>query len=313
MCHSAQRVRQANYNLSLSYLFDLIRLARPKQWTKNLLVFAALLVTKQYLNPDAVARTLAAFFAIAFVSSATYVINDLLDRERDAFHPKKKHRPLASGRVSTVAALLLAVILAACGLALGFRLGSSDLAVLCTYLTIQVLYNGLLKRVAVADVFVIASGFVLRAVLGAVVIQVQISGWLLFCTGAMALLLGFAKRRSEFINQGEHRLASREALAGYTKVALDAFVLFSAACTAMAYGIYSIESETAKRFPLIIVSTVFVCYGICRYLLIVYKDDEGGEPETLLFTDIHMILTILFFVISVFVATSYTEVPFLGR
>ncbi|MGV3615899.1 MAG: UbiA prenyltransferase family protein [Fimbriimonas sp.] len=286
---------------------------RPKQWTKNLLVFAALIFSGLFREPASILAACAAFAGMCLVSSATYVFNDLADANRDRHHPTKRFRPIASGAIGKVPASALGTLLLAVGLALVGWLGASSLSIVGVYLALQVLYNLWLKRVPVADVHCIAAGFVLRAVLGAAAIGVSISGWLLFCTGALALMLGFGKRRHEFLLQGELRSHSRESLVSYNRVVLDALVLMFATAAALCYGIYSLESTTASRFPGIIVTTPLVVYGIARYLLIVFTIDEGGEPADVLFKDPHLLLTIFLFLVTSLAAMSGLRLPLIER
>lgn len=286
-----------------------VRLLRPKQWTKNLLVFAAILFTNQLRNSHALLLTLMAFFGMSFLSSAVYVLNDIQDVEKDRAHPRKRLRPIASGQVSKGSALALFFVVLALSVALLVPLGMLTLSVVGAYVVLQILYNSGWKRIPVLDVFIIGSGFVLRAMLGAAAIDAKISAWLLLCTAGLALLLGFAKRRHEFILQGDSRSLSRASLAGYSRQALDGLVIMTATGAALCYGIYAIASPTAHRFPALIFSTLFVYYGICRYVLIVFGNDEGGEPETLLFKDKHILASVVLFVASAVVALSITKVP----
>jgi 4-hydroxybenzoate polyprenyltransferase len=288
-----------------------VRLLRPKQWSKNLLVFAGLLFTASFDEPSLVLRALWAFLAMALANSGTYALNDALDAERDRLHPSKAGRPVASGEVSRGVALTLALALMAAGLALAFGLNLASGLVVTAYLALQGLYNGALRSIPVADVFGLSVGFVLRAMLGATCISVQISGWLLFCTAALALLLGFAKRRHEFLVQGESRAEGRRSLGGYTKSSLDALVLVSACVAALCYGIYSLESPTAQAHPALLLTAPFVLYGICRYLFLVFSFDEGGEPESLLWKDPHIWGSVLGFVATALLAMSGLELPFL--
>ena len=278
---------------ALSY----IKVARPKQWSKNLLVFAALLFTGSFKDSGLVAKTLLAFAAMSLISSATYIVNDLIDLERDRQHPKKSKRPLAAGEVSPAVAVAMAVVFAGISLAISASLGRASLFIIVIYLVLQVAYNGGLKKVPVADVFVISLGFILRAVLGAVAISAPISSWLLFCTGGLALMLGFGKRRNEFVVQGEDRSKTRESLEGYNLAALDALVTMASVGAALSYALYVIQSDTGHRFPGLIFTSPFVFYGISRYVYLVFKQGEGGEPENLLFRDRHILFTIIGFTI----------------
>ncbi|HVT14030.1 MAG TPA: decaprenyl-phosphate phosphoribosyltransferase [Fimbriimonadaceae bacterium] len=288
---------------------SLILLVRPKQWSKNLLVFAAFIFTASFHDPEAIRNVLVAFAALCLASSFVYVLNDLLDVKSDRLHPRKKYRPIASGAVSAPLAAGIAAIALAGSASLSLLLNHTSMAVLGTYVVLQVLYNFGLKKVAVADVFLISLGFILRAALGAAALSVTISSWLLFCTGALALMLGFSKRRSEFILLGDQRGEVRESLAAYSKGALDALVVMFACGAALCYGVYAVQSPTAHRYPGLILTTVFVFYGICRYVLIVFGKDEGGEPETLLYRDPHLLFSIVMFIIAAVLAMSGVKVP----
>ena len=289
-----------------------LRLVRPRQWSKNALVFAAPLFAGG-LGMASWERAGLAFLAMGLVSSATYVFNDLFDVERDRRHPTKRLRPLASGAVSKRAALGLGALLGLAGLALGAAMGRRVLLGLLVYVAIQAAYNLRLKRVAVADVFVVASGFVLRAVLGAAAVGVGISGWLLFCTGSLALMLGFAKRRHEFVLQGEDRSTSRESLVHYTRPALDALVVLFAASAAMDYAIYCLTSASAHRYPALVLTAPFVLYGVARYVLLVFSLDEGGEPADLLTRDPHLLASVGLFLLAAVLALGGLRLPLLEQ
>lgn len=273
-----------------------IKVARPKQWSKNLLVFAALLFTANFKQTDLVVKTLLAFAAMCLISSATYIVNDLVDLERDKAHPKKSKRPIASGEVPVGAAVGLAVVLGAASIAIAFSINRETAFLIGLYLAMQAVYNMGVKQVPVADVFVISFGFILRAALGAAAISVPISPWLLFCTGALALMLGFGKRRNEFVSQGEARKKSRESLEGYNLQVLDALVTMACVGAALCYALYVIESDTGRKYPGLIFTAPFVFYGVSRYVYLVFKREQGEEPENLLFKDPHILFTILGFV-----------------
>lgn len=288
-----------------------IRLLRPKQWTKNLLVFAALIFTHSYSDTDLVSLTLLAFASMCLASSAVYTLNDVIDAERDRNHPRKKHRPVASGAIRPALASVIGLLCLGGGVALALQVNVSFLLGVAVYLMVQVLYSLGLKAVPILDVFIVATGFVLRAVLGALAIEVGISGWLLLCTGLLALMLGFAKRRHEFMSQGEGRGDSRPALLGYTQAALDALVVFSSAGAALAYGVYAIESDTAKKYPALVLTLPAVLYGVMRYLFLVFGRQEGGEPENLVFGDLHMIVCVIAFVCLALLAMSGYRIGFI--
>lgn len=288
-----------------------LRLLRPKQWSKNLLVFAAILFTNELRDSHALLHTFMAFFGMCLISSAAYIANDIRDVEKDRAHPRKKHRPIASGGVSVVAAVVEAMIVLAVGAVLIILLGREAIAVVLAYAALQLIYNLVGKETAVLDVFLISAGFVLRAVLGAAAINREISAWLLLCTGALALLLGFGKRRSEFISQGDRRSESRVSLAGYSRQSLDALVVMASTAAALCYGIYALESPTAHRYPALVITTVFVFYGICRYVLRIFREDEGAEPETILYRDLHILFSVILFVASAIAAMNMEKIPFI--
>jgi len=292
-------------------LKNLVKLLRPKQWAKNLLVFAAWMFAGKYTDQSSFLSVALAFASMCLASSGVYIVNDVLDRDRDRNHPKKKERPIASGAVPVSLALALALVLVVAALLIAWTLTKTCLILVATYLLLQVAYNLWLKSIPVLDVFIIATGFIVRAVLGASALVVAISGWFLFCTGALALMLGFAKRRNEFIAQGEDASNSRESLSHYSKPALDALVVMFATGAAICYGIYTLQSSAAKAHPGLILTAPFVFYGITRYVLLVFRQNEGGEPADLLFGDWHIIGSVLFFVATAALAISGLRLPFL--
>lgn len=268
----------------------LIAAVRPQQWTKNLLVFAGLIFAGKFMDPTAILATVEIFVAFCFASSAGYLINDVLDKEGDALHPEKRLRPVASGSISVGAAAATAIILAGLALFIPFATALPyGVAVVGLYLLNQAFYMGIARKVAVLDVFVIGGGFLLRAVAGAVVLDVFISRWLLVCTFLLALFLGFAKRKHEF----DLGTAARESLEGYTPALLDHFIVISAAAAVISYGVYAIESSTAKAHPVLFFTIPFPIFGVFRYLQIVYKRNGGGTPEQVLLKDPWMYGTIL--------------------
>jgi 4-hydroxybenzoate polyprenyltransferase len=286
-----------------------IRLLRPKQWTKNFLVFAALIFTGQFSTGGPVIASLLAFVALCLASSSVYCLNDLLDAEKDRNHPKKKERPIASGEVSPALAVVLAILCCISGLAIGYLVRMELAAGILLYLVVQLGYNFLLKRKPVIDVFVLGFGFVLRAGLGAVALDVTISAWLLFCTGALSLLLGFAKRRSEYMMEGHDVSKTRPSLMGYNQATLDALVLFSASIASLSYGMYAIQSETAQKHPGLVLTTPLVIYAVARYLYLSLSQNEGGEPETLLVSDCHLAIVVILYLLVAIAAMLGLQIP----
>jgi 4-hydroxybenzoate polyprenyltransferase len=294
-----------------SSILNTIALLRIRQWTKNLLVFAALLFTRSFEDSNRLLVSIWAFLAMSLISSAIYVFNDLKDVESDRLHPEKKSRPLASGKVRSSTACILGLLCLAGGLALGFYINQATFATLLFYIALQIAYNLGVKHKPIADVFAVSLGFVIRAALGAVAIDVAISGWLLLCTLALALLLSLGKRRHEFILMGDNRGVIRASLNGYTQQTLDALVILSACCAALFYGIYAVDSQTARNHPGLIVTVLFVFYGVSRYVFLIFSRGEGGEPDTIMVRDRHIILCLILFVIAAALAMKGFSLPFI--
>lgn len=282
----------------------LFRLLRVKQYTKNVFVLAALFFTKQFMHPEPCLRTALAILVMCLVGSGTYIANDIVDAERDRAHPQKKDRPIASGLVSLPVGLSVAAVCLIAGLVLAYVAGLGVLYCALFYLAMQAAYNAGVKHVPIADVFVIAAGFVLRVVIGAVAIRVDLSGWILLCTGSLALLLGFGKRRHEFIEQSEFHWKSRESLKDYTIHTLDGLVVSSASIAILCYGLYGIESSTAKLYPGLIWTIPVVAFGIYRYMLLIFGNADTGEPETVVLRDRPLAVTFVLFIAVAAVAMS---------
>ncbi|MBS1703423.1 MAG: decaprenyl-phosphate phosphoribosyltransferase [Armatimonadetes bacterium] len=293
---------------------DLVKLVRVKQYTKNVFVFAAyIFYVEGWQTPGAIKAVLLAFAAMCCASSTTYIANDIYDIEKDRNHPVKKNRPLPSGRVPVLAAFTMAVVLLVASVVLGFLSNIQVVYGLAAYLLIQVMYNLWLRNKSVADVACISLGFVIRVVIGALAISAHVSGWILLCTATLALMLGFGKRRHEYILMGDDAHTSRKSLAEYTHQSLDMLVMFSATCAALTYSVYSIESPTARSYPGIILTTPFVIYGIARYIVIVFGSGESGEPESMVLRDPHLIVTFVGFAAAAAIGLTNVPLPFLYR
>ncbi|MDD2520602.1 MAG: decaprenyl-phosphate phosphoribosyltransferase [Kiritimatiellae bacterium] len=266
-----------------------LRLLRIKQWTKNAVVFAAFVFALGDRNQDLSAwelwKVCLAALAFSLVSSAVYILNDLRDAPQDRLHPVKKNRPIAAGAVARAPALGAAAVLLAAGLGGAGRLGTDLLAVIGGYLVLQGFYTLWLKRIALVDVIVIALGFVLRALAGAVVIHVVISPWLLVCALVLALFLGLCKRRHEKVNLAGQ--GTRAALDGYDGRLLDQLIAVTAAAALVCYSIYTLWPETVDKFgtPWLAATIPFVVFGLFRYMDIVYRQEKGDRPEQILLTD----------------------------
>lgn len=274
---------------------------RPRQWTKNLLVFAGLIFSKNLLHGPSVLRSLAGFVAFCLLSGAVYILNDLVDRENDRRHPTKKNRPIASGRVPVPAAVASAGLAVAAGLAgafwLDWRFGVVGLA----YFGMQLAYSLRLKQMVVLDVMVVALGFALRAVSGTYVVHVSISPWLFVCTILLALFLALAKRRHELVFLEGGGISHRSVLGKYSETLLDQMIAVATSATVVAYCLYTVAKETVDKFETdkLYLTFPFVLYGIYRYLYLVYRKDLGGAPERVLLSDVPLLVDIFLWLAAV--------------
>ena len=268
---------------------------RPDQWTKNLIVFAALIFAVKLLDPAALANASAAFLIFCALSGAVYLVNDVSDREQDRLHPIKRKRPIAAGDLSPGAAIGWAAVLGAGGLAAAYLLRPAFAAIAAAYLVLFALYTRWLKHIVVLDVMTIAMGFVLRAVAGGLVINVHISNWLLVCTMLGALFLGLAKRRHEITLLAEGAKGHRRILEEYDPYLLDQMIGVVAAATMVAYIIYCASPETHAYFGTewMVLTTPFPIYGLFRYLYLVHRKAGGGSPSDMLLEDRPLLVCVL--------------------
>jgi len=277
---------------------------RPKQWTKNLVLFAGLIFSQNLGHPAMLLKTLAAFSLFCLLSGSVYIFNDLADVERDRLHPQKKLRPVASGTLAPKAALVLAVGLGLCSLTASFYLNFLFGAVALSYFILMLLYSFVLKKFVIIDVFVIAAGFVLRAAAGAEAIAVPISEWLLICVILLALFLALAKRRQEQVHLTDEAPGHRTVLTEYPQKFLDQMISVVTAAAVVCYSLYTLSPETTAKFgnSNLKYTIPFVLYGIFRYLYLIYRKDEGRSPELALLTDAWLLGDLLFYVVAVWLA-----------
>ncbi len=292
---------------------------RPEQWTKNLFVFAALLfgaadVTNGVQLPSAIAiaRSLGAFVVFCGLSGVVYLINDVADREGDRRHPLKARRPIASGELAPGIALAAATLIGACALAVAFWFGVRFGLVSASYVALLALYSARLKHVVILDVMTLAIGFVLRVVAGGVVIDVQISHWLLVCTILLALFLAMSKRRHELVLLADGAIEHRRILGEYSPYLLDQMIGVVTASTLIAYIFYTISPETQQKFqtPWLGLTIPFPLYGIFRYLYLVHRKEGGGSPTTMLVNDRPLLACVALWVIAVFIIIYHPARPF---
>ncbi|SRR6266545_3171101 len=268
---------------------------RPRQWSKNLLVFAGLVFAAKLGDAGRWLEALAVFAAYCAISSAAYLVNDVRDRGDDRRHPVKRARPIARGELSPRAALVLAAGLAALALGLAVVLGPALVALLLAFAALQAGYTLALKHVVLLDVLAIGALFVIRAAAGAEAVDVRISPWLLLCTALLALFLALAKRRGELVLVGAQRTPGRPVLEGYSLELVDQLVAIVASSTVIAYAVYTLTARDSKA---LLATVPFVLFGVFRYLLLVHRDDVGEEPEQVLLTDVPIILAVAGWVVT---------------
>jgi len=275
-------------------ILALLQSTRPRQWIKNLLIFAALIFAKKLTDPVCLAHALLAFVLFCLVSGGVYLFNDMLDRDRDRLHPVKSRRPLASGRLPMNVALPAALVLLTAAIAASFSLSLPFGATALVYLLVNIAYSSWLKEVVILDVMFVGFGFVLRALAGAVAIDVEISPWLILCTILLALFLAFCKRRQELEmlagEAGDHRLALRDYSVGF----LDQMISIVTASTVVCYSFYTISPEVEEKLGThyLFLTIPLVLYGIFRYLYLVHRRGEGGNPATALLTDRSLLICV---------------------
>src|SRR5256885_2680558 len=274
---------------------------RPGQWTKNLLVFAGLLFGRRLSDTGAIVAAIVAFAVFCLLSGVVYILNDISDRESDRRHPLKVRRPIASGALPVTTAAVAAIAIAAAALTGAATLGTPFLAIALTYLVLQSLYSLTLKHIVIIDVLTLALGFVLRAIAGAVAVNVEISHWLLVCTILLALFIALAKRRHEIVLLAGGAADHRPILGEYSAYLLDQMIAVVAASTLIAYVFYTISPETQEKFgtPWLGLTIPFPLYGIFRYLYLVHRREGGGSPSDLLLTDRPLLVCVALWAVAV--------------
>lgn len=279
-----------------SGLRDLLRLMRPHQWVKNSFVLVGVIFGHTWLDPEYLVPALLGLGAFCLASSAVYVFNDLVDRESDRLHPKKRHRPLASGRVTTPAALALGAMLLLGAAGLGLSANLAVFSIVMLYMLMNLAYSLGLKSIVILDVFVIAAGFMLRILAGTLAIGIVPSHWLMMCGLMLTLFLGFTKRRAELLTVtiAGRAPGHRAVLLHYSPALLDKLISISAGGAVMAYSLYSMSEETARLHDTrnLVYTVPFVLYGIFRYLYLLHAQRAGTDTSSDLASDKHLIAAV---------------------
>ncbi len=273
---------------------------RPKQWTKNGFVLAPLLFSEHLFRPDSLAHAIAGFFLFSFISSAVYIINDVVDLENDREHPIKRLRPIASGRVAPGIALIFAACIAFATIATSLFVNLRFGEVIFGYFLLNIVYSLFLKKAVIVDVMTIAASFMLRIIGGAFIIQVPLSEWLLICGSLLALFLGFSKRRHEISILDAEASRHRPVLSEYNTYFLDQMISLVTASTLIGYILYTVDPQTVQRFgtKYLLVTVPFVLYGLFRYLYLVHQKKSGGDPTAELITDKPLLLCVFLWAVT---------------
>ena len=264
----------------------LIKTMRPRQWIKNIVIFAPLVFDVKLFDLYYLARTVAGFVMLCVISGTVYIINDLADIEKDRQHPRKRNRPLASGALSTRLAVVAAVIIPLVALPLGYLLSPLFGAILTLYLLIQIAYSFWLKNAVIIDVMLIAAGFVLRVASGVPLVEAErFSPWLYICMTLLSLLIGFGKRRHELVLLKENANMHRQSLEEYNLPLLDHTISIVTASTLLAYALYTFSAPNLPPNHTMMLTIPFVMYGIFRYLYLIHVKGIGGAPEEIVLSD----------------------------
>jgi len=274
---------------------SVLRLLRPQQWLKNFFIFAPLIFSKHLFQEGYFWTSALAFLVFSLLSSTVYVINDIADREADKLHPVKRNRPIASGKISVAQAAGIALVLIIVVGLLGARLNAKFLFIACVYFVLNIGYSFFLKHVILVDVFIVAAGFMLRVLAGAFAIDVQVSEWLVLCTLFVSLFLSISKRRGELLLvKNSESYQGRAVLREYEVEFMDQMMTIAAAGMAISYALYTVAERTISVFGTanLIFTTLFVLFGIFRYLYIVRVRKTDDNPTHLLVTDLPMIVNV---------------------
>jgi len=284
-----------------------IEAIRPRDWGKNVVVFAPLIFSRTITDPWKVLTAVAAFAVFCGASGAVYVLNDVCDAEEDRKHPTKAGRPIASGRLSTRNALILAMALAAVSVGGAAFLGRAFLGVVAGYIVLNIVYSLGAKHLVVIDVMMVASGFLLRLLGGAFALRVEPSYWLILCTSLLALFLSFTKRRAELSLPIDAPERVRGVLVHYSATFLDQMIAVVTSASIVCYILYTVDERTVSVFGSrgLLLTTPFVLYGIFRYLYLVYHLKNGGNPAKAVFSDLPMVINLALWAVSCIVITRY--------
>ncbi len=301
----------------IDFFYQIIRTARPRQWLKNMALFAPALILGDISEGNILYKLSNAFISFSLMASAAYFVNDIVDAPKDALHPIKKNRPIPSGKLSVLVAWVIALLLMATSITYSLKFnGNFFTIILIVYILIQFLYSLLLRNIIIIDSLTVASGFVLRVIAGGIVTNISISSWLILTTIALSLLLAFGKRRSEktILSDTKTEAETRKTLKNYPDTLLDSMITMSATFCIVAYSFFTFQvspdsslSNLKRYLPSIIespkwlmITIPLVIYGIARYLYVIYEKKGGESPERVLLSDKPLLFTVIAWISFVF-------------
>lgn len=274
---------------------EYIKLIRIKHWIKNFFIFAPLIFAKAFFDKNSIIISFAAFASFSLVASFVYIINDIHDKDSDKIHPKKCKRPIASGAISSKIAMIYSLFILAIGIGIGSIITQNAFLVIITYLLLNIGYSFKLKDILFLDIIIIAIGFVLRVIVGALAIGVELSNWILVTTFFISMFLGFCKRRYELLILIENPENFRPVLKKYPQNILDQMIGISTTLTIISYSLYAISEETITKLETnkLIYTIPFVVYGVSRYIYLTYQKEKGGDPADVIIKDYPIIINFL--------------------
>ena len=282
-------------NTKKSFIHNLLKLMRPKQWVKNFFVIGPLIFSLGFLDPKKILSSFIAFILFCLISSTVYIMNDIVDIEKDKMHPKKKNRPLASEAIKIPTAIVSLLILLSISLIGSYLINFGLFIIMILYFINNILYSFKIKHVVIIDVISIAIGFILRVIAGGIAIDVTLSGWILLCTFFISLFLGFEKRKNEILKLQGNANEHRKILDDYSEDLLNQISNICVPCTLVSYAIYTFIGHPN---PYMMLTNLFVVYGLFRYKYLVIKKGEGGSPTEALITDKALIINIILWAIA---------------
>ncbi|MBI2326898.1 UbiA prenyltransferase family protein [Candidatus Curtissbacteria bacterium] len=302
--------------------FWLLISARPRQWLKNLALFAPLVFEGEFFNPNKFFITIFGFFIFSMITSGIYIINDVIDLKSDLVHPYKRKRPIAAGKINPIVALICAVLILIVALFLASKLSSFFAYAAIAYTILQIVYSLFLRSVILVDVMAIASGFLLRVYAGASLIDAHVTVWFILTVVSLALFLAIGKRRSErtlLMASEEKTLGTRRILHHYPETLLDSLTIMFATASWLSYTMFTFLQPPPSAGPQVLVlfgdylprtflaskwlmiTVPFVIYGVMRYLYVIYEKKEGESPERILLSDIPLLTSVILWMVLVFV------------